>query len=155
MPGFSPVERSDAQISQEDLEARVKRLVAQRFKEETKSTSPLEPAGLQEATGRIIEEVLVKLGSQHSGRLTGTDTLSELKALVDRLDMDMRVLSGELPPVYVRNPDGLLHRALERGTCPCSWAWKKYGGTPVTASEWERACEKIEGVCSRCRDFAS
>ena len=152
LPRLSLMEKLDAQLTLPDLEARAQKILAKRIEElRTGALQKLSKHFMTEATDRVVEEALRQVQLREDKKLTGTVTLAELELQIRRMDLDIQGLSGELKFTFVRNPDGLLHRALDRGSCPCGWQWRKFKGTPVTQSEWDRACQREGAVCPRCR----
>ncbi|MCL2407209.1 MAG: GTPase HflX [Defluviitaleaceae bacterium] len=69
----------------------------------------LELAELTQTAGaQVVEAVIQKADSVHSGHYLGKGKVEELKALIDELDIDVAIFNDELSPAQIRNLSDML-----------------------------------------------
>lgn len=139
----------EVQVSAGDLSARIADEV--RRLAPADSSEPLLAPVIASVTESVTEEVMRRCHAENVRVLDGSSALSSLAGRVEQLDLDLRVVSGEVPAAFKQCHGGLIHRALPRGTSPCGWPWRLKQGREVSQSEFERACESSDLVCLRCK----
>ena len=140
----------DVQPSLPDIEGLIKNALEIKYKDFFSSDGL--SLIVKEASHTISEQFLRKDAVVQSGSSDLKIDLDAIRKQVESLQVDSKVLSGELPPTYVQCPGGLMHQALPRGTAVCGWPWKSSNHRVVLQSEWAQARHKNKGVCKRCSE---